>query len=54
MTLWDYLDKHEIVGTILVFLVLLATESVLVAWAKAWAVRKSKPPEASRAREPAL
>lgn len=49
MTLWDYLDKHEFVGTFLVlvlgFLALLATESVLVAWAKAWAARKSNPPE---------
>ncbi len=43
MSVWEYLDKHEIIGTFVVlvmgYLVLVVIESVLVSWAKAWGSR---------------
>ncbi len=43
MTIWDYLDKHEIIGTCLVFALALiaaqAAATILIAWAQAWGKR---------------
>ncbi len=46
MTVWDYLDKHEIVGTCLVLFSVFWTgacfDSVLCAWAKAVGLRAQR------------
>lgn len=46
MTLWDYLDKHEIIGTGLIiivsFFIMATATDVFVAFAKAWGARGSK------------